>query len=208
MTRARRVAAGVLAGALFVALGAATGALWSHAASQAGGMITGGDLHVETVEGTYSWTETTADVPAGEQQSGTTAEGLAGFVATPGDTLITSQGLHTRLTGDNIHARMGVDWAEPSRVPAGVTGRYRILDATGDQVVPGSGTTPLGTPSELYGLPAGDTTWTLEVTLTFTGTPAYTDPAADSSTTPPAEDGLGVIEVRLDQVRSGIGFTP
>ena len=206
----------LLAAVLFVVLGASaltTYALWSKQIDVPLGIVTAGNLDLELV-GAPTWVDTSPDVAApgviGMQPDGATAVRLA----TPGDTYTFTQEFRTRLEGDNMAARLTVDWDPadlPALAPAGkVTATYTLT-------TPGGTTTalsPLGTatllpgapdnltPAEVAAWPVG-ATWRVTVTLVYAGTDVLVSPA--QVTANPVTD-LGGIRVTLDQVRDGEGF--
>lgn len=204
----------ILGALFFLVVGAsalATYALWGQQVTLPVGVISRGNLDIELV-GTASWTETSPDVAPAHavalQPDGETAAHLA----TPGDSFTLTQDFTTELEGDNLAARVTVDWdTAPALAPAGqVTASYTLT-------TPGGTTTaaaPLGsaltlpgtpdnlTPAELAAWPPGSP-WRLTVTLSFAGADVLVSPA-DVATAPVTE--LGTIALHLDQVRDGDGF--
>ena len=203
-------------GALFLlvvgASALATYALWGQQVTVPVGVISKGNLDIELV-GTASWTETSPDVvPAhavGMLPDGETADHLA----TSGDSFTLTQDFTTELEGDNMAARVTVDWdASPALAPAGqVTASYTLTTPGGTTTA----ATPLGTaltipgapdnltPAEIAAWPPG-IPWRLTVTLSFAGGDVLVTPAEVATANPVTE--LGTIALRLDQVRDGDGF--
>ncbi|MCT2359963.1 alternate-type signal peptide domain-containing protein [Brevibacterium casei] len=109
------------------AAGGGTMALWKTAGNPAPAAIIAGDLDVTAGETT--WTETSSDVA----NSGRTIDPET-FLVRQGDTVEMTQDFTTRVEGDNMSARIAVDWAEPAELPEGVTADYTVLDSTGTRL--------------------------------------------------------------------------
>jgi len=199
--RRRRSSAGpvVLAAAFLAgAVGAGgTAALWSSDGGTPLGAVVSGDLDVELL-GPTRWHETSPDVP------GTPREvDPAEFLVRPGDTLTVRQQFTTELTGDNMLGRLTVAWAQPPALPAGAAATYAVRDGADDVVV---SDVPLGTSATLPDLDTDDDgrtdTFTLEVTLGFADTADRFGPDAA-----PQVADLGAVVLRLEQARTGEGFS-
>lgn len=120
----------VLAAAVLIAgtaAGGGTAALWKTAGNAAPATIIAGDLDVSAGETT--WTETSSDV----ENTGRTIDPDT-FLVRQGDTVAMTQDFTTRLAGDNMTARIAVDWADPADLPEGVTGDFTVLDSAGTRL--------------------------------------------------------------------------
>ena len=127
----------LLAAAVLIAgtaAGGGTAALWKTAGNAVPATIIAGDLDVTAGEST--WTETSSDVA----NSGRTIDPET-FLVRQGDTVEMTQDFTTRINGDNMVARIAVDWAEPAELPEGVTADYAVLDSTGTRL---GESTPVG----------------------------------------------------------------
>lgn len=183
---------------------AATYALWSAETPLTGAVLVHGDLDIELV-GDAAW-EQLAPVAL---PVGTVDGDRAAHLATPGDVLQLTQQFRTALEGENLAARLEVDWTEPADLGQGVTASYAITPPSGTPVPPvlfGEAVTVPEAPANLS--PAllaswGTDPWTLTVTLTFDGADVVVDPSGIG--TAPDVD-LGTVELRLTQVRDGEGF--
>jgi alternate signal-mediated exported protein len=170
VSRGRRVfvalaaTVGVLGGALV------TLALWNNQATVAGPIITTG--HLRLVEGSFTWKETSQDVPKESLGGGADLAGLAEIHATPGDSFEISQGVQIDAAGANLSFDLTVNWAEPEggAATAPLTASYDLLDSDGKTVAAAA----VGTPSRVQGLTAGEHTFTVVVTLVYAlGEPIY-----------------------------------
>ncbi|PFG40444.1 alternate signal-mediated exported protein [Georgenia soli] len=199
MTATSRLAITGTALVVAVGAGAATYALWTADGDAPAGVITAGDLDIALRPDSFTWQETSPDVAA--QQSGTTRDSFAEFVAMSGDTFTVSQGFTTTLEGDNMLGVLSVSWGTQPQLPAGVSASYRVLDAADAEVA----SARLGQRVEVRDLPVGEESWTVEVDLTFAEDKP--DRYTTFSGTDPVEiTDLGTIVVDLDQVRTGTGF--
>lgn len=155
-------AAVLIAGA---AAGGGTMALWKTAGQAAPVTIVAGDL--EVTSGDTTWTETSSDVA----DSGAMIDPDT-FLVRRGDTVEMSQEFTTRIDGDNMGARIGVDWVDPAELPKGVTADFEVRDASGERL---GARTPVGKRLTLDAddelLVAGETgrddSFTVAVTLDF-----------------------------------------
>ncbi len=206
----------LLAAGLLVVLGASalvTYALWGKQIDVPVGIVTSGNLDLELV-GAPVWADTSPDVTA-PGAIGVLADNRAVRLATPGDTYTFTQAFRTELEGDNMAARLTVDWdQDPVLDPTGrVTASYTVTLPGGTP----SADTPLGAAVTLPGAPDNLTpaevvawgpgaTWQLTVTLVYAGADEMVEPV-DIPTANPLTD-LGTIEIALDQVRDGEGFVP
>jgi|GEM_PF-2690326 len=205
----------LLAAVLLLALGGsalATYALWGKQIDVPVGVVTAGNLDLELVGGPV-WAETSPDVES-PGAIGMLDGVTAAHRATPGDTFTLTQDFRTVLEGDNMAARLTVDWDEaPLLAPAGrVTATYTITPpggapsaslALGDQLVLPPHPDNL-TPAEVAAWgPAA--TWRLTVTLAYAGADVLVTPTELAAGPAPVTE-LGTIALRLDQVRDGDGF--
>ncbi|MDR2381451.1 MAG: hypothetical protein LBE08_09850 [Bifidobacteriaceae bacterium] len=166
-------------------------ALWSSEVTMAGGpLIINGELVAEA--GTLSWEETTPDVPADQRAAGAGAQTLAGFTATPGDSLRLTQPIIIRAAGHNLVYDLVADWSSAGQGAAGLapaSGTYYIYDAAGTALGTSNGAgTPIGVPLTITGLVQGDQALTVVVNVDYpAGTPSYqgTPAAASLSATVP-----------------------
>jgi alternate signal-mediated exported protein len=198
-------AAGV-AGLVVALLLGGTLALWVTGTTAGGGQVTAGDL--DLTSGTTTWRQTTPGVT--ETRSGIVDGTVpADFFTMPGDVIEVVQPVSATLRGDNIEAGLTVRFADPSTVaPDVAAGRiavgFAVLDATGTQVAPATGSAALGDTVAVPGLTgdaAGITTdWTVVIRVDVRGEYVWTDGA------PIAAAGLwsaGDVLVELRQVRTG-----
>ncbi len=171
-----------------------TYALWDDAASpQPAGTITSGNLDI-ALDGATEWTEISSDVPAAPQVIDANT-----FLATPGDTFRVRQRFMTTLDGENLRAKITVDWTAPPVAPSDVVIVYRIL---AQNAAPLSTFVPAGTPTVLDDLPGVDTNYILDVKVTYRPIkPDLMSPAVETTQ-------LGNIQIDLDQIRSGTGYVP
>lgn len=206
--RRRRLALGAVALVVLAAVaGGLTYALWSTDAVASVGVIRAGNLDLELVDG-VQWAETSPDVQPAHavplQADGRTAAHLA----TPGDSFTVTQRFRTTLEGDNLRARLTVDWQTPPSLRGGVAGTYRVTAPDGST----STATALGTPVTLPGgtanLAAGSGTWTLTVALTWSGTSDVVVAPGALAAAPTTAADLGTLRLDLHQVRDGDGFAP
>ncbi|WP_043500078.1 hypothetical protein [Georgenia sp. SUBG003] len=199
MTATSRIAVTGAALVVAVGAGAATYSLWTADGEAPAGAIVSGDLDIALAPDSFAWQETSADVV--DQQSATTRESFARFVAMSGDSFTVSQRFTTTLEGENMLGLLSVGWGSQPRLPDGVTATYRVLDSDDDEVASAA----LGQPVEVADLPVGRDSWTVEVSLDLDD--AKPDRYTTFSGTDPAElTDLGTIVVDLDQVRTGTGF--
>ncbi|MBO0899661.1 hypothetical protein J1G43_06760 [Cellulomonas sp. zg-ZUI22] len=216
MSRRRDATRLAITGVVVAALAAgSTYALWGRDGTGAGELVRNGDIGVELV-GDAAWQETSADVPAADRRAGTVRNGAIGHLATPGDTLVLTQGFRPRLEGDNLAARMTVTWAEGFTAPAGVTATYVVVDPEGTATAPTALGTAVVVPSAPDNLtPAqvdawDDASWQVVVTAHVAGDVPLLVPGA-SGTVPAISQApmaaLGGIRIELAQVRDGEGFT-
>jgi len=209
---------GILAGVAGIALltGGATFATWSDSASQNGGTITSGNLDVAAV-GTPAWYDVSADRTDGANLTGALA-GYNGHAIdstwriVPGDTAVAAFGFAVALQGDNLAANIDLSDVD-ALVGAGATVDYKVLDASGADVTPATGT--------IVRLRAADAATDLggaAVTRTaLTGTETTADVTVVVSVTFPGSTAnrtnvqtqvadLTDVSVGLSQVRTGAGF--
>ena len=192
----------LLAGTALVAgLTAAGGtfALWTADSGRDPVTITAGDLQIEA-GGEAVWTETSADVAAAPHPIDPET-----FLVRQGDTIRVSYAFTTHVQGENMLGQIEVDWADAPDLPSGVTGTYTLQDAASTELA----TADLGTAVTLddaaHQLAADDAgrtdTYTLAIDLDF----ADLDDrfGADS---PMQLADLGIFDVELHQVRTGVGF--
>ena len=211
----RRVLHPTLVGLLVAALVAGlTYALWGQHGTVGRGVVTTGDLDIELV-GQAAWQETSADVA--QPRSGSVLDdGTVDHLATPGDTLVVTQEFRARLEGDNVAARVTVSWSEEPVVPDGVTATYVVTTPDGRT----GAVTPLGSPVVVPSAPDhltpdvlagwGDGPWRLVVTVSLSGDVVVRAPGGSGAAGPGGDAAvtLGSVELELDQVRAGEGFTP
>jgi len=205
----------VLAAAALVAAGTAAGltyALWDAGVTVGASVVRSGTLDLQLV-GTPAWTETSPDViPAHAVPSrpdGITADHLA----TPGDSFRVVQRFRPVLEGDNLAARMRVSWdTPPALLPTGaVTATYTVTRPDGVTSTP----VAVGTESVVPAAPDtitaaelaawGSATWSVTVTLTYSGADVM---VADSAVASAPTTALGTVVVTWEQVRDGDGFLP
>ncbi len=210
--RPRSVRTRLIAGASAAALGvlgaaAAATALWNAEHGASGGSVTAGELDVAYGAGTWRQVTPGVTTPAG----GTLAGGTDGFHSMPGDVIEMLVPITTTLRGENLNAVLSVETgagAAEDIANGTVAASYRVEDGAGAQVAPASGEAELGTPVEVPGLVssnAGETAaWTVVVTVRVLGDYRWTaiDPVLDLD-----EWTISGVDVTLDQVRSGDGFT-
>lgn len=199
----RTIALGAAALGLAVLGAGGSYALWNATDTQAGGVITSGNLAIELV-GDTTWELVCAPSPTPETIDSAT------FLAVPGDQIIITQDFQTLLEGDNIAGRVTVDWSAAPSLPAGVSATY-VVD--GGALTTPTSPTPLGTSVTVPVSPANlaegtDATWTVTVTLDYDGSKADRVVLPGDLAAEPTEfSDLGTIELTLDQVRDGTGFT-
>lgn len=205
----------LLAAGLVIVLGVSalvTYALWGKQIDVPVGIVTAGNLDIKLV-GPPVWTETSSDVSpvhaVAIRPDGATADHLA----TPGDSFTLTQQFSTELEGDNVAARLTVDWdVPPALAPVGrAVASYTVTDPGGtttasallgdDVTLPGG--TANFTPQQIEGWGPG-ATWTLTVTLAYAGADVLLSPDQITTAAPVTE--LGTIALTLDQVRDGDGF--
>jgi len=199
--RGRRIAAVALSAVLVASVaGGATYALWSTDAEASIGVLRSGDLDLELVGGVH-WAETSPGLTGHRIDSG--AGGAADHLAVPGDSFTVAQRFRTTLEGDNLRAQLSVRWLPATSVPAGVAGTYVVR--SGSQVV--SGPTQLGTPVTLPPARLGSdvSEWEVVATVVWGGSDRVVPPAALAA--PPATSVNGALQLDLQQVRAGDGFT-
>jgi alternate signal-mediated exported protein len=197
------------AAAVLVAGGAAgvTYALWGGGAGTPAGVVRSGNLDL-ALDGYPTWVES-----GGGGHSGTLGSTLVvDHVSTPGDTLTITQPFHITLEGDNLAARLTVRWDSAPALTSGLMTASYVVNPPAGSGLTASASTALGTAVTLPGSPANLTptttnltgTWTLVVTLTWTGTDVVV-PASGVASAPTLSTGDIVIE--LNQVRDGNGFS-
>ena len=205
---ARRIFLVLLGLALVGGAAGATYAFWSASVTLPGAVVVHGDLDIE-LAGEATWRQLEPEVG----NVGMRADGMtAAHLATPGDVLTLTQQFRTSLEGNNLAARLNVDWTDPAALgaPGAVTTTYVITPPNGI-----AGTSrPLGTPSTFPEAPAnitpetlaswGAAPWTLTVRLEYTGNDIIVAP---SEITAPRFTELGTIQLELAQVRDGDGFS-
>ncbi len=174
-----------------------TAALWSADGGTPLATIVAGDLDIELV-GPTQWHETSPDVPGTPRRID-----AAEFRARPGDTLAAQQRFTTELSGATMRGLLGVTWEQPPALPPGAVATYTVRDAADTAVV---ADVPLGTAATL---PALDTDsggrsddFTLEVTI---GLPDTVDRFGPDAA--PQVADLGAVVLRLEQARTGQGFS-
>lgn len=194
------VAAGV---ATVLVVGAGTDALWSSEDTFAGGVLTAGDLDMET--GQATWEQITPGVA--EPASGLLTDDPPDIVTMPGDVLRVVQPVTTRLRGDNLRAGFSVRLSG-SAVPGRYAASFVVEDEDGRQVAPAAGSAPAGTLLEVPGLTGDDAgvsrRWRVVIRFDVLGEYVWTThdrPGGSGAFIP------GVVQVRLEQVRHGDGFT-
>jgi alternate signal-mediated exported protein len=184
---------------LFVG-GLVTLALWNAGATHAGGIITAGQLSL--VPESFSWTETSADVPVGYRSFGSDWDTLAALKAMPGDSLEIRQGVKITAEGSNLNYDLAVEWVplpsgNPNRAPRGFTASYLLLDSSGRPVQEGA-PTQVGKPVRIEMLPEGSAAYTLEIKIDYAAdaTPGYLGEAGytDAVSLPPFK--VSTIQVR------------
>lgn len=185
----------IVGGALLlgVAAGGGTFALWSDAGQGDSTTITTGDIDVvlRTLAGEVQTAEWTQDgtTPITTPQ----AISAATFLARPGDVVVLSFPVTTKLTGDNLAAELTV--SATGSVTAPVTATYRVYDG-GTAVTP---ETSLGLPASGLVVEAGETSYEVRVTVTFPDT--IEDEFGDGTATEVAA-ALGDLTATLEQVRN------
>jgi alternate signal-mediated exported protein len=200
----------LLAFVIAALVGGSTYALWHRTATVPSGVVTTGDLQI-TLDGPSTWTETSKDVSP--QHTVASNNSTADHLATPGDSFTLTQSFKPNLVGDNLAARLTVDWSTPPvLLPTGqVTAEYVVTNPLGVTTTPA----PLGTAVTLPGASTNFTPadvaawagrpWTLTVTLTYIGPPLVVAPGGVA--TAPVTD-LGAVTLDLQQVRDGQAFRP
>lgn len=177
-------------------------AVWTADNATPAGVIVTGNLALGGADA-LTWIETTPGVAV--PQSGAGAASLDAYIGMPGDSVEIRYPADTTLEGDNISGRLTVDLT--GALPAGlsITG-FRILDSTGTIVLaPASGYAPLGSLPEAAALTeAGALDLLVAIEVAWTGADTYVDPTAPA---PPPLTALP-LEITLQQVRTGPGFTP
>jgi alternate signal-mediated exported protein len=204
----RRVVAAVAVLAVFAGT-AVTFALWNAQATHAGSVVIGsGEL--TAVADTFEWTETSADVPDQDRQSGqdpdseTNRASLAAFHATPGDRLELRQDFAITARGRNLEFTVAADWLAGGEAgdPAPLSATYKLLTQDGEALAGGSGTLAVGDSATTIALAPGDRVITVAVTLTYSATaPQVYQPSPGAS---PQRAGIPVIEVTARQVRGSL----
>nr|WP_251364628.1 MULTISPECIES: alternate-type signal peptide domain-containing protein [unclassified Leucobacter] len=202
--RARLIAGIGIAGLAVLGTGGVTYALWNAQSQFSGGNITAGDLDLSYGDGTWAQITPGVDDPAG----GLLSEGSDGFHSMPGDVIEFRVPLTTELQGDNLNARMNVAMGSAANADlrdGRIAATYVVEDATG---APASAHALPGTPVDVAGLigtNAGVSAhWTVVMTVEVLGDYTWTDEAPLDSLD---AWSIGGIDVTLEQVRSGTGFT-
>lgn len=189
------VLAGGVAGATF--------AYWNASATLPGAVVVGGNLDIE-LDGAATWQQVEPEPAAIASVDGVTAAHLA----TPGDVLTLTQQFRTSLVGNNLAARLTVDWADPASLD-GVEASYVITPPHGAAQNAETFGTALTFPEAPANLTPdllaswGSDPWTLTVTLRYTGSDVVVAPSEISA---PRFTDLGTVSLSLDQVRDGDGF--
>jgi alternate signal-mediated exported protein len=190
-------------------VGTATYALWSGEDTFAGGLITAGDLEMTT--GTATWSQITPGVE--NPASGTLTTTPADFYSMPGDVIEIVQPVTTMLRGDNFNGGFTVDFANPDVVNEDVENgviatSFHVEDADGVQVAPAAGEAEFGSVVVVPGLSGDDDAetddWSVVVRIDVLGEYNWTTEAPINS---PGAWAAGNIVVRLDQVRTGAGYS-
>lgn len=129
----------------------------------------------------------------------------ATYLAAPGSVVTFSQPMTTTLEGDNMSGVLSTSWRSAASLPDGVSASYHLENADGSNM---TAETPVGQPVTVDNLPNEKARpATIVVTLDFAS--AGHTWAADTSLTEPAPVAdFGQIDIDLDQVRTGAGFTP
>jgi len=189
---------GVIAGIAGIALlgGGTTFALWSADADVNGGTITNGDLDVTA--GALTWQDVSSDRAPGHPH----AIDLATWRMVPGDEARGTVQLDVVLVGDNLVANLGVNTTGVTDLPDGVSVKYEVLDSTNASVGAGE----LGESSELRLSASG--TYTVQIDVAFDVVDDDADRVITGRDEVNATTVLEDIQVTLEQVRSGDGFTP
>lgn len=195
----RRIAAVALSAVLTASLAAGmTYAMWSSDAEASIGVLRSGNLDLELIDG-VQWAETSPD--AGNHWTPPRG-GAASHLAVPGDTFTVTQRFRTTLEGDNLRARLTVTWIPTGPLPSGVGGTY-VVKSSGRTVGSGALGSTLVLPSTA--LPDGTAEWELVATITWSGA----DRVVPASALPaqPTTSVSGDLQLDLEQVRTGDGFT-
>lgn len=183
--------------AVLATLGAAAGtlALWNQNASwPQAQFVTSGDLRVTATDDPI-WKETSPDVTTEPRVIDPNE-----FLIRSGDSVSVEFPFEVALTGDNMRAKLLVDWDTDTRVPDSVFGRYGVYDAEGNELTePGA---VLGSETELELTQTqldGDTAaYRVHVELDFAGL----DDRFGADSVDQLSD-LGDLTVELHQVRPG-----
>lgn len=198
----------VLAGlvAILIGLGAgSTLALLSINAATRVGTVTAGDLWVSIQE--MTWEHVTPGVTDGA--SGVLATSPADFWSMPGDVIEIRVPVTTFVQGDNLVADLIIDCGAAASSEASVSAisaSFHIEDASGVQVAPAAGSTPIEEPLTVHGLLGGNSgttaQWTVVIRVDVLGDYQWVTPQS-----PDALIGWSVGAVRADvkQIRPGGG---
>jgi alternate signal-mediated exported protein len=209
MTGARRVLPLAVAALIAALVIGGTWALWGSQSAFRGGSVIAGDLEVTL--GDATWRQVTPGVSDPQQGvfDGTTPDD---FFSMPGDVIEVWQPITSTLRGDNVAGGMTVRFSDPDAVSSDVAaGRiavgFAVLDDTGTQVAPATGSAELGSTVAVPGMTGTDVgvseDWTVVIRVEVLGDYVWVDGA------PIAGAGLwetGDVRVELRQVREGEGF--
>ena len=203
MSRRRPLALGIAAVLAASMAAGVTYTAWSSDADASIGVLRSGNLDLQLVGG-IEWAETSPGLTGHAVATGT--NGAAVHLAVPGDSFTVTQRFRTTLEGDNLRARLTVSWLASTSVPAGVTGTYVVTPPSGAPSAPVALGSPVTLPGGTGTLPTGTGDWTLVATLVWGGADRVVAPGALAAQ--PATSATGTMQIDLQQVRTGTGFTP
>jgi alternate signal-mediated exported protein len=173
-------------------------AMWSSSATEAGGVITTGEL--KAIAGTFEWAETTPDVASTARQSGTDTASLAQFHAMPGDSLEIRQGVEVKGSGENLRFDVEASWSGGSNAAISpLEAEYVVTNSAGQILAGGPSGVSLGTPVQIEGLTEGQHELFVVVTLTYPASSDLVYQASAGSSSQVAS--LPVLNFAAQQVR-------